>query len=231
MRNLIGTLGAFCLLLAAPSAFAQKIDGEYVESRSADVYTGPCFANGEVGLTGNEATMAWHVRKGAWEGIDLDGLSVVAVTRASTTLGDPYHNPFPAVSILIIDDRANEEQAVALAAMTRAFGGQLLENVTKVVRAPILMQAGSGRDHGNVYLKAGDLATIRTRSLSDKDHYCGNEETYYPPLTTLSHAMPAVALANEFTGDGLGSQWKIYNKRSAFVGTFAFDAGAAISTH
>jgi hypothetical protein len=93
------------------------------------------------------------------------------------------------------------------------------------------MQAGSGHDHGNVFLQAGDLATIRTRSLSDKDHYCGNEETYYPPLTTLSHAMPAVALANEFAGSGLGIKWKIYNKRSAFVGTFAYDTGAAIATH
>jgi hypothetical protein len=30
-----------------------QISGEYVETRSADVYTGQCFANGEVNLVGN----------------------------------------------------------------------------------------------------------------------------------------------------------------------------------
>src|SRR2546430_7133513 len=37
-----------------------KIAGDYLESRSADVYTGQCFANGEVGLTGDEAILAWR---------------------------------------------------------------------------------------------------------------------------------------------------------------------------
>jgi len=31
---------------------AQNIYGNYVEARTADVYTGPCFANSEVGLVG-----------------------------------------------------------------------------------------------------------------------------------------------------------------------------------
>ncbi len=44
-------------------AFAQQISGDYIETRSADVYTGQCFANGEVNLVGNEAIMGWRVEK------------------------------------------------------------------------------------------------------------------------------------------------------------------------
>src|SRR5437667_178041 len=62
---------------------------------------------------------------------------------------------------------------------------------------------------------------VQTRSLGDKDHLCGNEVTYYPPLTgQLSHAMPVYTVSDEYQGGALGLQWKLYGKRSAFVGTF-----------
>jgi hypothetical protein len=47
------TLCATVLLFISASADAQQISGEYVETRSADVYNGQCFANGEVNLVGN----------------------------------------------------------------------------------------------------------------------------------------------------------------------------------
>ena len=74
-------LAAASLVLMAAMALpaAAGIRGDYVEVRSADVYTGPCFANGEVGLVGDEAILAWRIDEGDWKGIKLDGLSVVAV--------------------------------------------------------------------------------------------------------------------------------------------------------
>ena len=64
---------AFALSLAV-SSHAQQISGDYIESRSTDVYVAQCFANGEVGLTGNFALMAWHVDHGSWNSVALDGL-------------------------------------------------------------------------------------------------------------------------------------------------------------
>ena len=75
---------------------AQEIRGDYLETRSADVYTGQCFANGEVNLVGNEAILAWHVRNGGWDGVSLEGLTVAAAVKANGTLGDPYESPYPA---------------------------------------------------------------------------------------------------------------------------------------
>src|SRR2546429_6560556 len=81
---------ALAFLLCA-SAEA-KIAGDYLESRSADVYTGQCFANGEVGLTGDQAILAWHIRSGSWDGVKLDRFSVVAAVkdRKSTRLNSSH---------------------------------------------------------------------------------------------------------------------------------------------
>lgn len=214
----------FCAAVIAitggAGALAADVSGDYVETRSADVYTGPCFANGEVGLTGSEATLAWKIRQGSWSGVRLDGLTVVAVTKASATLGDPYNDPYPAKAVLILDANATPAQSKALVDFARAMAGRLLENVVAVHAAPISFTVGEGHLHGSAVLKAGDIAAVETRPLDATDHICGNETTYYPPLTELSHRMPVVAAANEFSGTGLDTRWRISGKRSAFVGTF-----------
>jgi hypothetical protein len=202
------------------SVAAQQIRGDYVETRSADVYTGQCFANGEVNLVGNQAILAWRVQSGSWNGVPLDGLSVAAAVRANATLGDPYADPYPAQSVLLVDDQASPQQRAALEAFARHMGGELLKNVEQVIAAPVELEVNEQR-HGAALLRAGKFATVQTRSLGDKDHLCGNEVTFYPPLTQLAHSMPAVAVTDQYSGPGLGVDWDLHGKRSAFVGTFA----------
>lgn len=203
---------------AAPGRAA--VTGDYLEARSADVYTGPCFANSEVGLTGQEAILAWRVRDGDWKGVSLSGLSVVAVVRASATLGDPYHNPYPARSVLIVDSQATPRQRAALQAFAASMAGSLLDHVVAVETAPIQLTVEHGNMHGAARLVAGNFAQIETRSLCQGDHLCGNESIYYPPLVALAHSMPAFTLDSSYSGRGLGEVWKNVDKRSAFVGSF-----------
>ncbi len=77
---------------AAPKAQAPQITGQYLESRTADIYTGPCIANSETNLAGKQAVMAWHIDQGTWTNVDLSGLTVVAVVNAADTLGMPAAN-------------------------------------------------------------------------------------------------------------------------------------------
>ncbi len=212
---------ALAVVFLSCAVFAQstKITGDYIETRSADVYTGQCFANGEVGLTGDEAILAWHIRSGSWNGVKLDGLNVVAAVKANATLGDPYADPLPAKAILIVDQQAKPAERAALAAFAQHMGGKLLERVVRTEVAPIDMQV-LHEHHGSALLRAGNFATVQTRAIGEKDHLCGNEATFYPPLTQTTHAMPAVAMTDQFSGPGLGTQWTIHDKRSAFVGTF-----------
>jgi hypothetical protein len=219
MRKLF--LSVVLIILAlSPLVLAEQIRGDYLETRSADVYTGSCFANGEVNLVGNQAILAWRIESGTWNGVPLDGLSVAAAVRARATLGDPYANPYPAQAVLIVDDQANARQRAALAAFAQHMGGELLRNVEQVISAPVEL-AVNHEKHGAAMLRAGSFATVRTRSLNEGDHLCGNEVTFYPPLTETTHAMPAVALTDSYHGPGLGVDWESHDKRSAFVGTFA----------
>lgn len=212
-------------LIALPSCAraaqaAGHVSGEYIESRTADVYTGPCFANSEVNLTGKEAVLAWHVDKGTWQNVRLDGLSVAAVVRASATLGDAFSNPLPAKAVLILDERATPAQREALANFAQAQAGKLLGNVIATEIRPIRFTVDASH-HGVASLEAGDLARITTRAILDTDEICHNEDVYYEPLVShLTHAMPAVASRSSYSGNHLGSTWNESNRRSAFVATF-----------
>ena len=209
------------LLLATPFTFAQQISGDYIETRSADVYTGQCFANGEVNLVGNEAIMGWHVAKGSWDGVALDGLNAVAAVRAKATLGDPYADPYPARSVIVIDDSATPQQRAALESFVHQQTGKLTENVEKIIYTTIDMGiVRNAEHHGMALLRAGNFVTVKTRGINERDHVCGNEVTFYPPLTQTAHAMPAVAERDEYQGPGLDDTWSSSGKRSAFVGTF-----------
>ena len=210
----------FLAILTASPALA-GINGNYFEVRSADVYTGPCLAESEVGLVGNQAILAWHVSEGSWNGVGLDGLSVVAVVLAGATLGDPYHNPYPAKSVLIFDRNASGEQRKALESFARAEAGRLLENVVRYEAVPIHLEIGADADQGRIRLDAGMLASIHTRPFTENDKLCGNEKEYYPPLTRLAKSMPVFSLVDRYRGKGLGVTWSRFGKRNAFIGTFS----------
>ena len=211
---------AACLSFAAAIP-SNNIYGDYVEARTADVYTGPCFANSEVGLTGELAVFGWRVTKGSWSGVGLDGLGVVGVVRASSTLGDVYHTAYPVKSVLIVDERANAEQRLALQSFAKRMGGDLLQDVVRVEYRPIELSFANGDLHSmKATLTAGNLAKIQTRAMNENDHICRNEEVWYRPLTKVEHAMPAFAVAHTFQGQGLGETWSSPDKRSAFVGSF-----------
>src|SRR5207247_8088343 len=124
MRYRLFALIGIAILALCTSAFAQQIHGDYIETRSADVYTGSCFANGEVNLVGNEAILAWHVQSGSWDGVPLEGLTVAAAVRAKGTLGDPYENPYPAKAVLLVDDQASAQQRAALTNFAKHMGGE-----------------------------------------------------------------------------------------------------------
>lgn len=213
-------LGLITLCAASPAPKSQ-ISGEYIESRTCDVYTGPCFANGQIGQAGREALMAWKVDKGSWNGVDLAGLGAVLVLNGNDTLGfNPSFavNPFPVKSVILVDEKANTEQREALIAFVKAATPKLSDKIVKIESAPISLV----NDHlaGKGTLVAGELARIETRKMSNKDCVCTNEAVFYPPLTKISNSQPAYALKMSFAGEGLENTWELNGARSAFLGTF-----------
>lgn len=218
-------LAAISLLAAASLSAASlpitQLHGSYVEARTADVYTGPCFANAETGVTGDLAVMGWKIETGAYQGVSLDGLSVMGVVHASGTLGDPNENVYPVKAVLIIDDQATAEQRLALIHFAQHMAGQLLADVVRVEYQPIAFALADNSIHTmKATMTAGEMARLETRPLGDRDQICHNEAVWYPPLTPVDHAMPAYTVQQQYAGPGLGEVWSSPGKRSAFVASF-----------
>jgi hypothetical protein len=224
MLKVLGTAAIFAaasVSFAAEVLPARNISGNYIEARTADVYTGPCFANGEVEQVGQEAVFGWKIKNGSWQGVDVTGLSVVGVVRAEHTIGNLAEPVNRAKAVLIVDEKATAEQRAALQSFAKKQAGDLLKDVIAVAAAPIDFAVENGNIHGGaVRLTAGSLAEIKTRAMNAADHVCGNEDVYYEPLTKLDHAMPTYSLENSYQGDDLGAKWHNRLKRSSFVGTF-----------
>jgi hypothetical protein len=205
---------------AADTPATTTIIGNYAEARTADIYTGPCFANSEMNLEGREAVMAWQVESGTFEQVDLAGLSVVAVVRSDSTLGDKDTVPSELRSMILVDGRAGQDQQQALAHFAMSMTDGLLAEAPAPIAVDIEFQLGH---HGASHVIAGALARLETRGLHDGDHLCGNEEVFYPPLSIGVDAHPGVTLEHRFDGQGLGARWSSPHKRSSFAGTFRRD--------
>jgi hypothetical protein len=216
----------FTLLAISSLAFAADLPrtgvrGEYIEARTADVYTGPCFANSETELTGDLAVMGWKIEKGTFQGVNLDGLSVMGVIRAQGTLGDYMHPVIPAKAVIIVDQRASVEQRIALQHFAQRMSKNLLDDVVRVDARPI--EFSSADIHSRkAKMVAGELAEVETRALVETDQVCHNESVWYQPLTTVDHAMAAYSVEHSYQGKGLGTTWSYPGKRSSYVGTFQY---------
>jgi hypothetical protein len=233
MRSLLKALGAACLILCPAWAQAVEVQGDYVEARNADVFTGPCFSNAEIFIYGKQAVMAWKVNRGSWKGVDVAGLCVAAAVQSETTF--TQDDPARARAVLIVDSRADQRQRSALIDMARTLGGSRLAGDTPVLATRMQLKlegrhaAGEGEHqaHGmpqapRASFWAAGIAQVVTRPLDERDHLCGNEVVAYPPLSTAVEAKPAYTLTHEFKGDGLETRWDDPNCRSSFVGHFAY---------
>ena len=220
--NIGGLLLAVALVTVGQATARAEISGDYLETRTCDVYTGPCFANAQVGLTGQQAILAWSIDEGEYRGVDLSGLKVVMTVRAADTLGfggGVVIHPDPIKSVILVDVNATAKQREALAQFARERAGKVGGEVVRVAAVPIEMKT----DHVDMVgeLKAGKEVSLVTRKLGHGDCVCTNEATFYPPLTKVENAEAAYTVDAGFSGRGLGAKWTNPGTRSAFLATFA----------
>lgn len=205
---------------AADSACAE-VRGDYVESRTCDVYTGPCFANGEVGISGREAVLAWRIDSGTWGGVDLTGLGVVAIVKANDTLGfgGLFHtNPTLCEVAILSDKTASKEQQQALVHLVINRLKPLNPQVVSTTAAEFRLEL----DHlsGRAVLQCGPDVRLRTRRIQRGDCVCSNEVAFYPPLTEVENERAVYTERLDAASPFLKISWRTVGRRSAYVGTF-----------
>lgn len=212
------SLAALALVVIAVPAQASSITGQYVEARTCDVWTGPCFANAEMNLSGKHAVMGWKIDKGTIGDVRLDGLSVVAVVAASDTLG--LAQTAASKAILIVDEKASPAQREALIKLAKQQAGSLVNKVVQVEAAKVNLDVFQCKDGACALLNAG-TARIETRCLDNHhDKVCGNESAFYPPLSKNVKATAALAVEHSFKGKAFNETWSDSERRGAYVGSF-----------
>src|SRR2546427_130550 len=213
-------LAAVAGLAASPLMAGGKglLNGQYVEARTAEVFTGGCIMGSEAETMGKQAVLAWKVGHGSFNGVSLDGLSVVAAVAGDKNLGLQEIGGARAnvKSAMFVDERANPAQQLALVAMANELSGGGVGTIVQVTSSPIQFS-----DQGlRIHVAATQVALDVNKEMTH-DPTCGATQWFHP-LSSVEHATIGVADQNAFSGAALGTKWSDPNKRSAFFWTFAY---------
>ena len=224
VRGWAATTAVFSALFFAVTGTSNaEIEGHYLESRTCQVYTGPCFANAEVGLSGKNAVLAWSITDGKHGGVDLSGLTVVMAVKAANTLEfRGFEDAGALKSVVYVDHKATTAQQLALVDFAKKHSGRGGEKVVRVSTAPIEMSLDVSSLDGKLSVGEKKVVQLETRKARPEDCICSNESAYYPPLVKVDHFAPGVATVGTFNGWGLGSRWSTPGARSAYMATFSY---------
>lgn len=207
--------------LAASTALAGStgsVSGTYVEARTAEVFAGGCAINSEAGTMGRQAVLAWKVDRGSVNGVNLDGLGVVAAVAGDRNLGIQELGGERAMTkaAIYVDQRANAAQRIALITMAQQLSNGIVGAIVDVV--PTVVQFA---DDGNAIRIAAGHVTLDVDKHTEHDPICGAMQWFHP-LSSVSQATIGLAERHAFTGSSLGTRWSDPNKRSAFFGAFVY---------
>jgi hypothetical protein len=221
MKLAVCIVAASTLFTALVSADDRaRLTGEYVEARTAEVFAGGCIMNSEAETMGRQAVLAWRITSGAFDGVPLDGLTVIAAVAGDRNLGMREMGgeaPTAVKAIITVDPRATPAQRTALVALVREFTSGLITQVVRVDTAPMRFATSAKY----VEVSAADTLLLTIKKEMTHDPSCGAMQ-WFKPFTQMTQSSMGVAEAHAFSGIGLGTKWSAPDKRSAFWGTFSY---------
>ena len=193
-----------------------SLTGTYFETCNCDVGC-PCVFGSAPTEGFCNAIVAWHISKGAFGDVELDGLNVALLVDAD---GNMVQNKWKAAAY--IDDKASEAQRDALRtifsgqagghpAILASFIGEHLG--TKSVR---MEYQGSGR---NQSLKIPGIVDAELDIVEGQD---GNPITISNHPVCIAPGVPAsVALSRHFRLSDYGYDWKL-SGRNGYTSAFTY---------
>ena len=213
----IFSLIAITLLLTVPGALAiqpETVQGEYLEARSVSVYVGACHYGAEYVEGGREATLVWNIHQGTWNGVSLEGLTVVAVVTAQNNLAVDTNTRR---SVLYLDEKATSEQRSALIDLMTTKRGEILGEVVSTEIAPITFT----KQDVKYNLRVGEVLT-----LSVSRYPCQNctqpHQIWYKPLEQIDTPIVGKSTAYCYQDKILSVTWNCgEDTNNVFVGNFA----------
>ena len=214
-------LGALVLSASGLAAARGSIQGDYVEARTAEIFAGGCIMNSEAETAGRQAVLAWHITSGSFDGVRLDGRSVVAAVAGDRNLGmREMGGEAPQVvrAVLTVDPAATDAERRALVELARELSRGLMTDVVRVDVAPIRFDTTADR----IDVSTPGVVTLSVNKEMVHDPSCGAMQWFKPFSSGLTQSAMGTTDAHAFSGTGLGTKWSAPNKRSAFWGRFSY---------
>jgi hypothetical protein len=204
---------------AAVRAAGYQLEGTLLEVCSCDVLC-PCWIGEDPDGGTCDSFLAYNLDKGTIRGVDVSGLTLVSVVNIP---GNVLQGNLR--QLMLIDDRATEEQADAmLDAFSGKLGGPLADlaalvgEVVAVERAPISHEIVDGAGT----LTVGDKIECKTHAFKGPD---GSTTTLNNTIFSTVPGSPAyVAMADSQRIDipEHGFQWS-YEKKNAIQSDWKLD--------
>jgi len=205
------------LLLAASgvAGSAHVPTGEYVEVRSAEVYTCGCLFSSEAVTAGKETILAWNIQQGGFAGVSLAGLRMAAVIVGDAHLGQYVRQP--RASSIYLDEGSTAAQRDAALAFLKSQYADLLGSVIAVRTLPISFR----KDNERTYVRVGEIAELIVReALLPQDAHPGSYQ-WYAPFVPLKQSTLAKTLYYRFAGQEHKTRWAYHEPGiTGFTGNF-----------
>lgn len=195
----------------SPGAIGLK--GRFVELRSASVFAGACHFNSEVDHQGRRALVGWSIDSGSWNGVHLEGLSVVAAIGSDVNLSHEGQRN----SVLWIDDRASDAQRQAMVSWLATHHGQDLGGQPGAQRSA---RIGLSITAEGFELDVPGVAHAVGASLGDRACCSMPENVWYDPMGGSVDVVVGQATICRFEGAESIDAWTHEDHNNAFVGQF-----------
>jgi hypothetical protein len=200
---------------ATPAIESNKIQGDYVEARTASVFAGACHYNAELVTTGRDAIIAWNIASGSWNKTNLAGLRAMAAVTSDANLGN---ESAARKSELTIDPIATPAQVKAFQDFVQSQAGHELGTITKVRQSPVTFTR-TGRAYD---VTSPNFATLSVQPMPNDDCCTQPNLVWYKPLIQLEHRKVGFTINAAYTAATLGDPWQQAGDNSAFYGSFSF---------
>jgi hypothetical protein len=195
--------GCLTILLAGLVAFAQQpkeVRGDYLETRSNQVYGCYCEWSGQAITAGREAILGWAIGTGEYMGVDLTGVKVAAVIVGQSSLSATTG---PRRNVLFFDPNSPKGQQQAAQALLAKEYGDLLGETIAVHVAPVELQGNSDE----VHLIAGDFVSVFMRKARLPEDAMKGAKLWYDPFIELTESTLATTLDSRYAGPDFDLTW------------------------
>ena len=190
-----------------------KIEGEYLEARSVDVYTGACHFGSDYVEGGREATLIWQIESGTWNNVSLSGLTVVAVVSADQNL-DLDQNARR--SVLYLDPRATPAQQQVVMDLMQTKRSAVVGQVVAVKKVEI----NFSKTDLNYKLRVGQLLALNASRFPCYE--CTQpQQIWYHPLEEIDQPTLGKSELYRYQDEVLSVRWnRGLPSNNIFVGRF-----------